>query len=1047
MKKNIFLFLLIFFSFSFSLISPELQSVIKKAKDDELIPVNIVLKEQFAADVLNKMVEGLPRRLKRVEVARILKTFSFEKQRDLVNYLRAKEGANQVADIIQLWIGNIVHCKATKDVILEVEKRADVWFVDYDLKYCPNLLPKPQKADITKMKDVITYGVRKIRAPEVWALGYTGDGIVVGLIDTGVNYNHLDLRDHMWEDPNYPYHGWNFQDNNNNPMDNNGHGTHCAGTIASDGTAGIQCGVAPDARIMALKVRTVADTIAENQVWRAMEFVVSPPLSPENGGDLISMSLGWMLSWNPQQAIWRTNCNNVGAAGIVMIVAAGNEQSISPPNSLRCPGNVPSPWRHPQNGAQGAQSDVVSIGATDSLDQIASFSSRGPVTWQNVPPFNDYPYPPGLMKPDVSAPGVNVVSCAYNSNNGYTTMSGTSMATPHTAGTVALMLSKNPELTPREIDSILQVTAVDLGRPGKDSLFGAGRIDAYNAVMATPLPTGVRYYKHIINDAPPNGNGDGIVNPGERIEMPLWVKNLCDYNVYGVWGKLQLDTIDPNITITDSLKYFGNILAGDSAFTGEDGYNFEVASACTNGYPIKFELALRDTFDSLWLSPFEIKVGTPVLSPLGVITWDSPPGGNNNGRIDPGETAMIAIGIKNSGLGNGYGVYAVLKSGDERFVVLDSFGTYDTILVDSVKFNIIDRYKIYASSAIPREYPVSCTLIINSERWRFVRPFNIVVGELRIVDPIPDNSSPQPRYWAYDDVDSFYVECPDFEWIELRNVGVQLPITNDDQTIQINLPFLLKYYGQRYTGQLSVCSNGWITPVYTTSTVYINQPLPDPTSTNPSAMICPNWDDLYPPVGNRIWFLYDSLNHRMIIEWDSVHYYNPRDQWDKFEIIIYDTTVRTYTGDNEIIFQYLTANNYTSNTVGIEDHTNTIGINALYNTTYHRACAPIIAGRAIKFTTDTIAYIGMKEMSVNKRKKDIIFANPQRILKISLPYENALVCVYDIFGRKVKEFNLKTKEFIWDFRDKNGKKLGTGIYTLRIKTNDNQIIKKIIHIK
>jgi hypothetical protein len=185
----------------------------------------------------------------------------------------------------------------------------------------------------------------------------------------------------------------------------------------------------------------------------------------------------------------------------------------------------------------------------------------------------------------------------------------------------------------------------------------------------------------------------------------------------------------------------------------------------------------------------------------------------------------------------------------------------------------------------------------------------------------------------------------------------------------------------------------------------------------------------------------------MIIEWDSVHYYSPRDQWDKFEIIIYDTTVRTYTGDNEIIFQYLTANNYTSNTVGIEDHTNTIGINALYNTTYHRACAPIIAGRAIKLTTDTIAYIGMKEMSVNKRKKDIIFANPQRILKISLPYENALVCVYDIFGRKVKEFNLKTKEFIWDFRDKNGKKLGTGIYTLRIKTNDNQVVKKIIHIK
>ncbi|MEO0088773.1 MAG: S8 family serine peptidase [candidate division WOR-3 bacterium] len=1050
MKKEIIgIFLFLIFSFSYSLISPELSEIIKTAKDNELIPINIILKEQFDSDVLNRMVDGLPKKIRRVEVARILKTFSYEKQANLVSYLKAKENVGKVNGIVQLWIGNIVHCKATKDVILEVEKRDDVWFVDNDLKYCPNLLPKPQKGDITKIKDAITYGVRKIRAPEVWALGYTGQGIVVGLIDTGVNYNHLDLRDHMWEDPNYPYHGWNFEQNNNNPIDNHGHGTHCAGTIASDGTAGTQCGVAPDAQIMALRVRTVADTIAESQVWQAMEFVISPPLSPENGGDLISMSLGWMISWNPRQAIWRTNCNNVGAAGIPMIVAAGNEQYISPPNSCRCPGNVPSPWRHPQNGAQGAQSDVISIGATDSLDNIASFSSRGPVTWQNVPPFNDYPYPPGLKKPDVSAPGVDVLSCDYQNNSGYRLMSGTSMATPHVAGTVALMLSKNPELTPREIDSILQTTAVDLGLPGKDTLFGAGRIDAYNAVMATPLPTGVRYYRHIIVDNPPNGNGDGIINPGEEIEMPLWVINRCDYQVLGVWGKLVLDTIDPNITITDSVKYFGNIAAGESAYTGEDGYNFQVSSACTNGYSIKFNLELRDTLDSLWISPLELKVGTPILEPRGVIAWDSPPGGNNNGKVDPGETAYVAVGIKNTGLGNGYNVYAILKSGDPRFIVLDSFGTYGTILVDSVIYNQIDRYKVYASSSIPREFPVPCTLIINSESWTFVKPFYIVVGEVTIVDPIPDGPRVPARYWAYDNIDTFYVECPEFEWVEIRDIGVQLPITGDDQTIQFNLPFPFKYYGTLYTGQFSICGNGWITPEYTTSTVYINQPLPDPTTTNPSAMICVNWDDLYPPYGNGIWFYYDTLNHRMILEWDSVHYYNPREQWDKFQIIIYDTTVRTYTGDNEIVFQYLTANNYISNTVGIEDQTNTIGINALYNNTYHRACAPIVAGRAIKITTDTVAYIGIKEFAkrLENKKKEIIVANPQRILKMSLPFKEAEITVFDVFGRKIKEFKVKDKELVWDFKDTNGRKLGAGIYTLRIKAENNQVVKKIIHIK
>ncbi|MEO0112284.1 MAG: T9SS type A sorting domain-containing protein, partial [candidate division WOR-3 bacterium] len=227
------------------------------------------------------------------------------------------------------------------------------------------------------------------------------------------------------------------------------------------------------------------------------------------------------------------------------------------------------------------------------------------------------------------------------------------------------------------------------------------------------------------------------------------------------------------------------------------------------------------------------------------------------------------------------------------------------------------------------------------------------------------------------------------------------------------------------------------------------QPLPDPTTTNPSAMICVNWDDLYPPYGNGIWFYYDTLNHRMILEWDSVHYYNPREQWDKFQIIIYDTTVRTYTGDNEIVFQYLTANNYISNTVGIEDQTNTIGINALYNNTYHRACAPIVAGRAIKITTDTVAYIGIKEFAkrLENKKKEIIIANPQRILKMVLPFKEAEITIFDIFGRKIKEFKVKDKELVWDFKDTNGRKLGAGIYTLRIKAENNQVVKKIIHIK
>ncbi len=204
-------------------------------------------------------------------------------------------------------------------------------------------------------------------------------------------------------------------------------------------------------------------------------------------------------------------------------------------------------------------------------------------------------------------------------------------------------------------------------------------------------------------------------------------------------------------------------------------------------------------------------------------------------------------------------------------------------------------------------------------------------------------------------------------------------------------------------------------------------------------MICPNWDDLYPPYGNGIWYLYEPDSHRFVIEWDSVHYFSPNTQWDKFEIIVYDTTIRTYTGDNEIIFQYLTANNYISNTVGLEDETNTIGINALCNNVYHRACAPIVLGRAIKSTTDTVALIGIAEKtgnrlldpkvwysSINRKGVDFIFPAPrERPLSLS---------IYDLNGREVRNFTVSPyeKNLYWDLRDSKGNLVPTGLYFVRL---------------
>jgi hypothetical protein len=120
---------------------------------------------------------------------------------------------------------------------------------------------------------------------------------------------------------------------------------------------------------------------------------------------------------------------------------------------------------------------------------IAGFSSRGPCTWQDVPPYNDFPYPPGLLKPDVSGPGVDTLSTSLFDNcTGYITKSGTSMATPHVSGLAALMLEANPELDTAGVKEALVQTAIDLGEEGHDIEYGAGRIDAFAAVSLVATP-------------------------------------------------------------------------------------------------------------------------------------------------------------------------------------------------------------------------------------------------------------------------------------------------------------------------------------------------------------------------------------------------------------------------------------------------------------------------------------------------------------------------------------------------------------------------------
>lgn len=571
----------------------------------------------------------------------------------------------------------------------------------------------------------------------------------------------------------------------------------------------------------------------------------------------------------------------------------------------------------------------------------------------------------------------------------------------------------------------------------------------------------VSHLRHYIDDSI-GGNSDGIVNPGETIEMPTWVKNWGNLTAENVSGRLT--TTCPNVTLSDTIKSFGTIPASDSSFTGADGYNFTVATNCTNGYLIPLKLLCRDQNDSIWQSNINIVVGTCVLNYADKLVSDPRPGGNNNGKIDPGETGELAVVLRNTGLGNGYNVRAILRSGDTRLTVLDSIGNFGTIYRDTTGVNLTDRFTISASNTIPQQTSIPCTLHIFADGgYSVTRYFDLVIGEIRTIDPIPDGPRIPPLFWAYDNTDTLYTNCPVYEWVEIRSVGTQLYFLHNDDVLLVSLPTdfgPVKFYGNRYT-TLSVSADGFVVFGNDLTPRYTNYPIPS--SQAPAAFIAINWDDLYPNYqgAGYVYYYHDAANHRFIIEYDSVAYYNPRDIKDKFELIIYDTTVVTPNNENLLVAQYMTANRDNSSTIGIQDPTQTIGIQYLYNSLYHQGAAPIIPGRAIKYVSgDPITGISQPESkkiaqtfnfqlescSPNPfKKKTTIRYNLKEPTLVSLR-------IYNTTGRLVKTLinerqNAGTYSITWDGSDLNGKNVTDGVYFYTLTNDKETVTHKVLLVR
>jgi subtilisin family serine protease len=389
----------------------------------------------------------------------------------------------------RLWIVNAIMVNLT---LADIRKAAKLENVKYIYLGGPNrpggkrgtktisTIIKPEKQEpFTTEGKKIPWNLEMIGAAKAWQeLKVTGDGIVVAMLDTGVNYNHEDLQKNIWinleEIPNNKkddddngyvddYYGYDFflmtPEIRPNPRRPVYHGSVTSCIVAGDGTGGTITGVAPRAKIMPLKGPSYFAALAYQYAL-------------ENGADVLNMSFSLAKLGNAR-GLWRMMSDHAVCAGLVLVSGAGNYQQQLPiPEQIRIPEGIPS---------------VICAGGVDQEMDVPHYCSIGPVEWSSVKFFNDYPLEKGgLMKPDVCGFPQGYPVILPSQPKGYVDpndkMWGNSFSSPHISGAAALVLSANPELLAWRVKEILEMTAADIGKPGKDPRTGSGLVNAYEAV-------------------------------------------------------------------------------------------------------------------------------------------------------------------------------------------------------------------------------------------------------------------------------------------------------------------------------------------------------------------------------------------------------------------------------------------------------------------------------------------------------------------------------------------------------------------------------------
>ncbi|WP_432876921.1 S8 family serine peptidase [Kribbella sp. CA-245084] len=409
---------------------------------DPFVDVIVVMKSQAAPTV------STPDRRERLrQLEKALRDHADATQRGARDLLAVRRKQGLVTSLVPLWITNAIGARMRASVAAELARRPDVREVRPSTTV---------QAPATVVAGGVEPNVAQVNAPALWDLGYRGQGMVVASMDTGVDISHPELAarwrggSNSWYDPNGQH--------PTSPIDFVGHGTQTTGVMVGGDGGGTSIGVAPDARWIAVKIFNDRGQASSTAIHLGYQWLLDPDGNPATADAPNVVNNSWTMSAGSCSLEFQPDLRNLRTAGILPVFAAGNYGPTA--------GTSASPADNPE---------ALAVGSVDGTGLIDPYSSRGPSSCTQ----NTYP--------QLVAPGIGIRTTDLY--GGYLNVSGTSLAAPHVAGALALLLQASPGLSADRQQNALQAGAVDLGPAGADNDYGAGRLDvlaSYNWLRSTP---------------------------------------------------------------------------------------------------------------------------------------------------------------------------------------------------------------------------------------------------------------------------------------------------------------------------------------------------------------------------------------------------------------------------------------------------------------------------------------------------------------------------------------------------------------------------------